>query len=47
MVILNYYLPIENRDALYRPAKSLDMYHKKIEIISIQFRSLHPQAPDV
>lgn len=46
MVILNYSLPIENLDALSRSVKPPDRYHKKTEIISVQFRGLHPQAPD-
>lgn len=47
MIILNYCLPIENLDTLYRSVKSLDTYKKKIEIISIQLQSLHPKTPDV
>lgn len=49
MIILNYCLPIENLDTLYRSVKSLDTYKKKKkeEVISIQLQSLHPKTPDV
>lgn len=48
-IILDYCLPIENLDALYRSVKSLDMYTQKKEshFNSIQLRSLQPQTPDV
>lgn len=36
-IILDYCLPIENLDALYRSGKSLDMYKKKKKVTLIQF----------
>lgn len=37
MIILNYCLPIENLDTLYRSVKSLDTYKKKKKKKSFQF----------